>query len=103
MKEIAHRLGSESWPSIDLTLKQFALPWSDQWSGDSDAYIMAMVEKSPDQTLIELAQHLGFSLGISSHIDPAFWRKGMFRVFITHLAVYKKWVVTTRKRRLPRA
>jgi hypothetical protein len=93
MKAIAQRLGSEQWALIDLTLKQFALPWSNDWGGQSDAYVMAMIEKAPDKALHELAQHLGFSLDVStsSHIEPAFWRKGMFRLFISHLAVQKKW------------
>jgi len=93
IREIAQRLGAEHWPLIDLTLNQFALPWTNEWSGPSDAYVMAMIEKSPNQTLLELAQHLDFSLDLSasSHIEPAFWRKGMFRLFISHLAVHKKW------------
>jgi hypothetical protein len=93
MKEIAERLGAEPWAIIDLTLKQFALPWTDQWSGSNEAYVIEMVEKAPDETLVELAQHLGFALEVSpsSHIEPAFWRKGMFRLFISHLAVHRKW------------
>ena len=93
MKEIAQRLGAEQWPLIDLTLKQFSLPWTDQWSGQSDAYVMAMIIKAPDEILVELAQHLGFALEVSapSHIDPAFWRKGMFRLFISHLAIHREW------------
>lgn len=93
MKEIAERLGAEQWSLIDLTLKQFALPWTDQWSGQSDAYVMAMIEKSPDQSLIDLAQHLGVSFdpAASTRIEPTFWRKGMLHVFISHLAVHRKW------------
>lgn len=92
MKEIAQRLGSEQWSLIDLTLKQFDLPWSDQWNGDSSSYILAMITKSPNETLAELAQHLGFVLEVpaSSHIEPAFWQKGMFRLFISHLALHKQ-------------
>jgi hypothetical protein len=93
MKEIAQRLSSESWALIDLTLKQFALPWSDEWGGDSNAYVLAMITKSSDETLIELALHLGFVLEVpaTSHIEPLFWQKGMFRLFISHLAVHKKF------------
>jgi nucleoside 2-deoxyribosyltransferase len=93
MKEIAERLGAEQWSLIDLTLKQFALPWTDQWSGRSDAYVMAMIENAPDQSLIDLAKHLGvsFDSAASTHIEPAFWRKGMLYVFISHLAIYRKW------------
>jgi hypothetical protein len=74
MKEIGQRLDTEQWPLIDLTLKQFSLPSSDQWNGGSDAYILKMIENASDEALIELAQHLGFSLEVSgtSHIEPHF-------------------------------
>ena len=53
---------------------------------------MAMVEKSSDETLIDLARHLGFQLtGAPSHIEPTFWRKGMLRLFISHLSEYREW------------
>lgn len=54
---------------------------------------MAMIEKAPDQFLIDLAQHLGvsFDATAASRIEPTFWQKGMLRVFISHLAVHKEW------------
>jgi len=95
MKEIAQRLGAEQWAIIDLTLKQFSLPWTNEWNGNghSDAYIMDMIANAPNDTLVELAQHLGYDLEVlpPSYIEPAFWRKGMFRLFISHLAIHKKW------------
>jgi len=93
MKEIAQRLGGETWALIDLTLNQFGLPTTNSWDGTGDAYVMRMIEDAQDQILLELAQHLGFSLELSasSHIEPAFWRKGMFRLFITHLAAHRNW------------
>ena len=68
----------------DLTLKQFGIPVTDNWSGTGDAYVLKMAEDAPDQTLIGLAQHLGLSLEASepSHIEAAFWRKGMFRLLL---------------------
>ena len=91
MKEIAIRLVAEEWPLIDVTLKQFSLPWSDQWSGTKDGYVLAMIEAAPDQSLIDLAQHVGFSFekASSPRLEPPFWRKGMLRLFISHLATYK--------------
>ena len=70
-EEIATRLGVESYSLIYLTLKQFALPISHSWSGQAASYILAMVEKVKDQTLLELAHHLGFTLEApaSSHIE----------------------------------
>ncbi len=88
MKEVAARLGPEHWSLIDVTLKQFSLPSRDQWSGSAYAYVLAMVEDAPDQTLVDLAQHVGyqFEQAPSLRVDPPFWRKGMLRLFVTHLA-----------------
>ena len=60
IKEIAGRLAMEDWPLIDVTLKQFSLQWSDDWPGSKDTYVLTMIEKAPDQSLIDLAQHVGF-------------------------------------------
>jgi hypothetical protein len=91
MKEISARLANESWPLIDVTLKQFSLPWADQWQGEKDAYVLHMVEEATDEALIDLAQHVGFQSGEATapRVDPPFWRKGMLRLFVSHLAIYK--------------
>ena len=88
LKEIAARLGAENWSLIDVTLKQFSLPWQNEWHGTSEAYVLAMIEDAPDQSLIDLAQHVGFQFEqqTSPRLDPPFWRKGMLRLFATHLA-----------------
>lgn len=93
MKETAQRLRNESWALIDLTLKQFGLPVDNSYNGDNSTYILQMINQASDEVLIELAQHLGFVLEspTASYIEPAFWRKGMFRLFISHLAVHRKW------------
>jgi hypothetical protein len=71
MKEIATHPGVESCSPIDLTLKQLALPILDSSKGQPASYILAMVEKAKDQTLLELAQHLDITLEAqaSSHIE----------------------------------
>jgi len=58
-----------------------------------EAYVHKMVESAPDQSLLELAKHLGydFEVSASSHVEPTFWQTDMLRVFISHLAVHKKW------------
>jgi len=91
MKEIASRLGTESWPLIDVTLKQFSLPWSDDWRGTSDAYVLRMIEEAPDQSLIDLASHVGFQFQEVTvlRVDPPFWRKGMLRLFVSHLSGHR--------------
>jgi hypothetical protein len=60
IKEIANRLGTEEWPLIDLTLKQFKMPVSDEWGGNKPTYVLKMIENEPDKSLVELGNHLGF-------------------------------------------
>lgn len=90
MREIAARLGTEDYSLIDVTLRQFSLPVSDEWSGGKDAYVLRMIERADDDSLVELGQHVGFNTETPSQgIDPPFWRKGMFRLFVSHLASHK--------------
>lgn len=97
IKEISIRLGAEKWPLIDLTLREFSLRTEDEWQGDRDAYVMAMVNKAADQTLIDLAQHCGHefeSTERSPGLEPPFWKKGMFRMFVSHLGEHRREVAT---------
>jgi hypothetical protein len=57
--EIAERLATKNWCIIDLTLKEFSLPWSDNYQGTSEDYVIAMLESAPDRPLILLARPLG--------------------------------------------
>jgi TIR domain len=92
IKEIAARLGAEDWPLIDVTLKQFSLPWSNEWQGSKGSYLLQMIADAPDPQLIGLARHVGFQFEEvgRSHLDPPFWRRGMFRVFVSHVAAHRK-------------
>jgi nucleoside 2-deoxyribosyltransferase len=91
LKEISDRLQMEEWPLIDLTLSQFGLPTSDEWQGNKNAYVIQMSKGGQDSVLVELAQHVGFLIEEvpKPGIDPPFWRKRMFRLFVTHLATEK--------------
>jgi len=90
--EIARRLSNEGWALIDLTLKQFGLPWTDQWEGDEKSYVIAMLNDSPDESLLDLAHHVGFKIDSPSlGLDPPFWKDGNLRVFITHLAKHQQY------------
>jgi TIR domain len=91
IKEISGRLGAEDWALIDLTLQQFSLPTTDVWSGTKEGYIVQMIREASDEALIDLAQHVGFSLEGTTRprLEPLFWRNGMFRLFVTHLAVHR--------------
>jgi hypothetical protein len=87
--EIGRRLTQEEWSVVDLTLSQFGLPTTDSWGGDKHADVINMIEKGDSQTLIELAQHVGYDVRKPSSLVPAFWDAGFFRLFITHLATHK--------------
>jgi hypothetical protein len=93
LSEIASRLEGESWPLIDVTLKQFSLPTRVQWSGEKGPYVLEMTEDADDQTLIDLAQHVGFKFEETPppRIEPSFWRAGMFKVFLSHLATNRAY------------
>jgi hypothetical protein len=92
IKEIGKRLGAEEWPFIDATLQAFSLPTTDMWSGSSAAYVLKALGSAGDATLMDLAEHVGFSFGDKTvRIDPPFWREGMFRLFITHLSAHKQF------------
>jgi len=93
LKEIAQRLANEDWPLVDITLKQFSLPWAEEWRGTKDAYVLQMIEDAADDVLIELARHVGFTLTAGGpRVEPPFWRQGMLKLFITHLAAHRKFV-----------
>lgn len=88
---IANRMQSEDWTIIDLTLKQYSLPYSDTWNGERFAYVVKMLEDASDTTLISLYNHLGFDeeKKDSTDITPAFWDEGCFRLFVSHLVEHK--------------
>ena len=82
--EISRVLGIEGYPLIDLTLRQFKLRTVDMWTGDSRAdYVAEMIEKAEDETLLELASHLGIErTPRPSNIDPSFWLEGHLRLLL---------------------
>ena len=85
--KIADRLSDNSWAIIDMTLRQFNLPTTDEWRGDTHAYVIAMVEDGSDKSLVGLGSHLGCEVDLSLPSDaiPSFWGDGHFRLFISHL------------------
>lgn len=63
ISDIADKFAAEEWSIIDLTLRQFKLPWTDQWNGsDKHDYIVSMTEEADIETLIRLADHLKVNL-----------------------------------------
>lgn len=88
--EISKRLGREEWRLIDLTLQQFSLPSTDQWGSDQESYVVEMIGSADDDSLIGLARHVGLQVdGPTPVTEPAFWRPGMLRLFLSHLATHR--------------
>jgi hypothetical protein len=103
IKVIAERLANEDYPLIDVTLRQFSLPVSDQWSGPKGAYVLKMIETAIDQSLMDLAQHVGFAFEDTKapRVEPPFWRKGMLRLFVSHLAAHRAFAGELQQALLP--
>ena len=93
ISEIARRLGNEEWSLIDLTLRQFRLEWTDDWHGnDRASYVIAMIDRADDSDLIALSRHLGYELTSSRlQVEPSFWEAGFSRVFVSHLATFRRF------------
>lgn len=90
IKAISSELSNEEWALLDLTLKQFGLPWSDQWGGGNKAsYVIEMLSSAPDEPLLELAKYLGVASQLETTTEPAFWNGNEARVFLSHLAAMK--------------
>lgn len=92
IKEISNNLSTEEWSLIDLTLKQFDFPTTEEFSGNKFDYILLQIQDGDDDRLINLASHLdvrtgsGKSDSIESDLNPTFWKDGYFKLFISHLA-----------------
>ncbi len=102
ISEIGQRLGVLEWVLIDMTLRQFSLPWSDDWRGDNRrAYVMKMIEDGDDDTLLALSKHLGYEFGASRpSMEASFWRKDYFRLFVSHLAIHRRFAAEIQNRLL---
>lgn len=91
LKIIGERLGNERWQFIDVVLNQFGIDTPNSWSGSPEDYVMSAVQEASDGVLTDLAAHVGHRVGkpIASGIEPSFWRSGMLRLFISHLATQR--------------
>lgn len=58
ISEIARSLDSYEYSLIDLTLRQFGLPWTEQYYEDKTSYVIEMIQDGDDQCLLDLASHL---------------------------------------------
>lgn len=92
IRDISVKLGGEEWTLIDLTLKQYSLPRSEHWGGDHPSYVMEMISEASDDTLMQLATHVGLEIeGERPGIEPDFWTPGFLRLFISHIAEKREY------------
>lgn len=94
IQSIASQLYAENWTVIDLVLKQFGMPTSDQWASDTKSYIMEMIGDAAADDLAELAEHFGIDVPTKSGVEvalvpPKYWAEGHLRVFISHLTAHR--------------
>ncbi len=83
-------MDADDWTTVDLILKQFGFPVSDQWSGSTKSYIVEMIGDAEDGDLVELGQHFGMSfpgneIAITDTQETPYWIEGQLKVFISHL------------------
>lgn len=103
LKEISDRLSKEDWSLIDVTLTQFKLKTSNTWGGTNISYVLEMAMNAPDSTLVDLARHVGFTFEQTpaTGIEPPFWRKRMYRLFLSHLSAHKAFSAQLQESLLP--
>ena len=99
ISEIGRRLGASEWTLIDLTLRQFGLPWTDDWRGDGrDNYVMSMIQDGPDDVLLSLGRHLEYEFTTSRpSMESTCWRSDYFRLFVSHLAEHRRLAASVQK------
>ena len=91
IREIAERMRSADWSMIELMLHQFGCPTVEAWQGHAFDYVIAMIRDAKDDTLLAMGRHLGHDLAEQPTVKMSgFWKQGQFRLFISHLAQYKK-------------
>lgn len=92
IQRISNKLKDFDWPIIDLTLRQFGLPTSNDWPPDAKlSYIIKMIDDANDEILSQLHFHL---YGEKSSTYPGgtleYWQPGTYRIFLSHTSEYKK-------------
>lgn len=92
IRQLAEHLFETEWTELDLTLRQFGLPWEEQWSGQKQDYLLLMLERGDDQKLLDLHEHLFGSRGAPSADQiPSYWEPGYFKLFVCHVVANKQF------------
>lgn len=106
IQQISGSLQDLEWSELDLTLRQFGLPWSEDWSGgDKAAYCIHHVEQGAENALLDLYEHLhGAKFELVPHGDGAhLWQEGYFRLFLSHISSVKQHVSAIKANLRPKA
>jgi hypothetical protein len=95
--DIAPVLSPKSWPEIDIHLRQFRLPWSEQWRGNSHEYVLTHLEQGEDDALVGLHAFLFPQPARDAEVaGDGHWEPGRFRLFMSHISVDKVLVSETK-------
>ncbi len=102
IQDIAGRMENDDWPAIDLILKQFSLPTSNEWSDSKKSYILQMISEARDTDLMELAEHFGIKGSdptgvLKIPIETPYWQEGTLKVFLSHLSSERKQAADLQK------
>ena len=93
INEIGRRLAAARWPEIDMTLDQFQLPLTEDWSGSNHGdYVIHRIRNADDESLLALASHLDYEYHLPlQRREPTFWERDRFRLFLSHLAKHRNF------------
>ncbi len=95
LKKVATRLEQESWPNMNVTLREFGLRPEDPDNRDETTYeyLLRELGSGTEEALLELHSHLfpddpaSGLVGIAT--VPVPWNAGDFRLFISHTTAHK--------------
>lgn len=92
IKRCGAALGKSTWSEIDLTLRQFSMPWSEQWHGnDPYDYAVEHLEGADDGKLVDLHAYLYPDATTEPALDGAGpWQEGHFRLFLSHASEHRE-------------
>lgn len=84
------------WQELDLTLRQFNFPTSEQWDGnDKYGYVLEHLQRGEDDSRVALYEYLyenSPSLDLSPIISEGPWEPNQFWLFLSHVNTVKQFV-----------
>lgn len=87
IQKIAAELGDpvRDWEDVDLILRQFGFPTSEEAGSSPRGYVINMIERADATELVALDEYLSGGV-TSARLDAADlpWEPGTFRLFVSH-------------------